>query len=198
MTLVGVVFNFCSLKGMFCILFIFWLFLDFDDLDPQSSGLSTLLKWSPLLLIASGILYHRFVTTRKSYKSASLTHDVVVPLPSLSPASPSVDNNKVTLVFIHGFGCNSLEWSTVCEQLHTAVRLMDSSVSYRIFIYDRIFNDETVSFAQPRTANILVDELDTLLTSAGVLPTDRLIVVGHSYGKSCFRCFFCLSTIMIV
>ena len=97
----------------------------------------------------------------------------------------SMSNNnkkkKPTVVFVHGFGCMSMEFDAVSKVL------VEQGVN--VFGYDRILFVESYQHKlPPRTADVLAKELHTLLihrrqqheTDGSMEPP--YLFVGHSYG----------------
>eukprot|EP00928_Gymnodinium_smaydae_P098134 TRINITY_DN9050_c0_g2_i1.p1 TRINITY_DN9050_c0_g2~~TRINITY_DN9050_c0_g2_i1.p1 ORF type:complete len:349 (+),score=26.66 TRINITY_DN9050_c0_g2_i1:54-1100(+) len=101
---------------------------------------------------------------------------------SSAPVSSSPPGRtRPTLVLIHGFGCNSLEWSSVRRCL------VDKGLSADVFAYDRILFVDGDALQTPRSATQLVEELSALLANRGITPP--FVLVGHSYGGLVAQCF---------
>lgn len=92
---------------------------------------------------------------------------------------------NTTVVFVHGFGCNSLEFEEIASSV---------SSQYQVFNYDRVlFQSDRSDWARPRSAEVLVEELRSLLSSvAGNGDKKHLVLVGHSYGGLIAQMFACL------
>ena len=74
----------------------------------------------------------------------------------------------MTVVFIHGMGCSTLEWAPVVARLQ----------GLRWAAQDRII--DVSESTRPRTAPVIVAELRSGLAAAGIAPP--YVLVGHSYG----------------
>jgi pimeloyl-ACP methyl ester carboxylesterase len=81
--------------------------------------------------------------------------------------------SRPVVVIIHGFGCNSLEWGTVQTAL---------AKTHTVMSYDRVLYATGRSLKQPRSARVLVAELEELLDKAVPNPSTPLVLIGHSYG----------------
>lgn len=82
---------------------------------------------------------------------------------------------SATTVLIHGMGCNSLEWVFILPRLHG-----------RWIAYDRSLCVQG-DLRHPRSVQVLVAELRTVLRESGAKPP--YLLVGHSYGGQIARCF---------
>jgi len=87
----------------------------------------------------------------------------------------SSGKREATLVFLHGFGCNSLEFKDVIHLIQT--RHTDAD----IFTYDRIlFVENSLDLPLDRTEKQLAQELHHILETRNI--PGPYILVGHSYG----------------
>ncbi len=80
-----------------------------------------------------------------------------------------------TTVLIHGMGCNNLEWCLLVPHLQGPWIAYDRTVS--------VDGD----LRRPRSAEVLVEELRTVLRESGAQPP--YVLVGHSYGGQVARCY---------
>ena len=90
---------------------------------------------------------------------------------------------KPTIVLVHGFGCTSLEFSSL--------RRMLGEKELRVFSYDRVIavKEELEGMQRlplPRTVERLAQELQTLICK---LKIRNSIIVGHSYGGLVAQCY---------
>jgi len=95
------------------------------------------------------------------------------------PGDKQFTQKRPTVVFIHGFGCCSLEFFEVSHDVSRRTGLPT-------FTYERVSLGSGV-YEHPRTAMRLVEELVILLGNRKVQPP--YLLVGHSYGGLIARCF---------
>lgn len=129
-------------------------------------------RWGVLLLLiltVIGVIFQLIST--ESDKQNYQPRGILVPVNGHMMHIHCIGEGSPTIILEAGGISFSLEWYWVQQQL---------SATHRVCAYDRAGNGWSEPSPQPRTAAQIVQELNTLLSTAAVSPP--FILVGHSYG----------------